>query len=168
VAWPDARTLADVSLERSERLTVVACPGIQNPENLGAIVRLCDVFGVDFMLTDGTCPDPLSRRVMRVSMGTALRVPVLVEKYLAETVSWLAARSGVEWVATVTDARAAPLDRFARPPRLGLVFGSEGEGLSREWVARCARRLTIPMREGAESLNLAVAAGIVLYFMMRV
>jgi tRNA G18 (ribose-2'-O)-methylase SpoU len=167
VAWPDARTLADVALERSERLTVVACPGIQNPENLGAIVRLCDVFGVDFMMADGTCPDPLSRRVMRVSMGTALRVPVLVEDDLAGTVARLTERHRVEWAATVTDRDAEPLDRFDRPARLGLVFGSEGEGLSREWIARCARRLTIPMRDGAESLNVAVAAGIVLYFTME-
>jgi tRNA G18 (ribose-2'-O)-methylase SpoU len=167
VEWPPVESLAERALAARGALTVVACPGIQNPENLGAIIRLCDVFGVDFLLLDGSCPDPLSRRVARVSMGTALRVPVCVEDELEAVVSSLAKRCGIEWIAAVTDRDAEPLARFARPDRLGLVFGSEGEGLSREWVARCSRRVTINMREGAESLNLAVAAGIVLYFTMK-
>lgn len=167
VTWEDAERLVERALEGSSRLTVVACPGLKNPENLGAIVRLCDVFGVDLVLADESCPDPLSRRVMRVSMGTALRVPVRVESDLAGVMAKLERRFGVACVATVTDADAEALERFARPERMALFFGSEGEGLSSLWVARCARRLTVPMRPGAESLNVAVAAGIVLYFTMR-
>ena len=70
---------------------------------------------------------------------------------------------GFETAATVVDADAEPLDTFRRPDRLALFLGSEGHGLDPEWLALCDRRVTIPMRPGAESLNVAVAAGIALY-----
>lgn len=165
--WPSAEDLAARALAVSERLTIVACPAVQNPENLGAIVRLADVFGVDFVMAGRDCPDPLSRRVLRVSMGTALRVPVLAEEDLAGVLARLGREHGVVPVATVTDADAEPLDRFARPARLALLLGNEAHGLPESWRARCARRVTIPMRPGAESLNVAVAAGILLHGLMR-
>ena len=60
----------------ARRSTLVVCPRISNPENLGAIARIGDVFGVDAILAGPSCPDPLSRRVLRVSMGSVLRMPV--------------------------------------------------------------------------------------------
>ncbi|WP_169974164.1 TrmH family RNA methyltransferase [Tautonia rosea] len=147
----------------AKTLTIVVCPVVQNPENLGTIVRTADVFGVDAVLVGPTCPDPLSRRVLRVSMGTVLDLPVIVLDDLADRlIAWQRA-FGLQLVATVTDSDAEPLDSFARPDRLAIVMGSEAHGLDPEWVARCDQRITIPMRAGAESLNVSVAAGIVLY-----
>ena len=65
------------------------------------------------------------------------------------------------------DADAEPLARAARPERIALLFGSEGHGLDRSLVDRCDRRLTIAMRRGTDSLNVAVAAGIFLYHFTR-
>jgi tRNA G18 (ribose-2'-O)-methylase SpoU len=160
--WPDLAGLVDRSGTRS---TLVICPRLDNPENLGALVRLGDVFGIDAIVAGPRCPDPLSRRVLRVSMGTALRLPVIVSDDLEHDVARLVAARGITLVATVvaSDADAEPLGTFRRPDRLAVLFGSESAGLGPEWVARCDRRLTIPMRPGAESLNVAVAAGIVLY-----
>ncbi len=167
-AWPSAIELTRSIVDRgADRLTIVVCPAVQNPENLGAIVRLADVFGVDFLLTGGDCPDVLSRRVLRVSMGTALRVPVVVDEQLAETLIKLESDFGVVPAATVTATDAETLDAFRRPDRLALLLGNEAHGLSTEWIERCARRVTIPMRPGAESLNVSVAAGIMLYEVMR-
>lgn len=149
------------------QVTLVVCPRIDNPENLGALIRLGDVFGIDALVAGPCCPDPLSRRVLRVSMGTALRLPVVVSETLEDDLARLGIGWGLTTVATTTDADAEPLDGFQRPPRLALVFGSEAAGLGAKWVARCDRRLTIPMRAGAESLNVALAAGIILYHVTR-
>jgi TrmH family RNA methyltransferase len=66
-------------------------------------------------------------------------------------------------IATVLSAEAEPLGQVQPGSRNALVFGNESEGLSTEWIDLCDRRITIPMRGGTDSLNVAVAAGIVLY-----
>lgn len=163
--WPAVDEIIGAA---GKRVTLVVCPKLSNPENLGAIVRLCDVFGVDAVLVGGPCPDPLSRRVLRVSMGTALRVPVLRSADLGRELARLRSNCGFEFAATVVDQAAERLDAANRPDRFGLLLGSESAGLSEEWLAQCDRRITIPMRPGAESLNVAVAAGIFLHHFMRI
>ncbi len=145
------------------RATVVVCPRLDNPENLGALIRLGDVFGIDAILVGPRCPDPLSRRVLRVSMGTSLRLPLVASRTLEHDLDALAGAWGFTNVATTTAPDAERLGEFRRPERLALLLGSESAGLDPAWSARCHRRLTIPMRPGAESLNVAVAAGIILY-----
>jgi tRNA G18 (ribose-2'-O)-methylase SpoU len=164
--WPD---LDGLMAGLGPRATLVACPRLDNPENLGTLARLGDVFGVDALLVGPRCPDPLSRRVLRVSMGTALRLPLVISRAIDADVARLGATWGFTTAATVVTpgADTEPLDAFRRPDRLAILFGSESAGLAPEWVARCDRRLTIPMRPGAESLNLAVAAGIILYHLTR-
>ncbi|HEU5118001.1 MAG TPA: RNA methyltransferase [Isosphaeraceae bacterium] len=163
-AWPSAR---EILRSRGARGTLIVAPRLDNPENLGTLVRLADVFGVDAILTGRRCPDALSRRVLRVSMGMSLRVPVLAMEDLPAEVESLRRDEGLGLAATVTDPEAEPFDQFVRPQRLGLVLGSESAGLEPDWVRRCDRKLTIPMRPGAESLNVAVAAGVLLYQVMK-
>jgi tRNA G18 (ribose-2'-O)-methylase SpoU len=145
------------------RATLIVCPRIDNPENLGSIVRLADVFGAAAVVVGGKCPDPLSRRVLRVSMGTALARPVLAADDLAPLWDRLRTDHRVRFAAAVTDTDATPFDRYQRPDRLALVLGCEGTGLEPPWLDRCEDRITIPMRPGAESLNVALAAGILLH-----
>ena len=162
-AWPDPLDLARYALTRGNRLTLVACPEIQNPENLGAMVRISDVFGVDAVLAGPDCPDPLSRRVLRVSMGTVLRLPVCRVANFEESLCALRDQLNVDLVATVTNPAAEKLGQFRRADRIVLLFGNESSGLSRDWVDRCNKQLTIPMRPEAESLNISVAAGVILF-----
>jgi tRNA G18 (ribose-2'-O)-methylase SpoU len=162
--WPGF----DEIVERAgPRLTLIVCPKLDNPENLGAIVRIADVFGVAAVVVGERCPDPLSRRVLRVSMGTALRLPVIASADLPRDLIRLRERWGVSLFATVTDPIAEPLTDVRRPDRLAILFGSEANGLDPASTARCDRVLTIPMRPGAESLNVAVAAGIVVHQLMQ-
>lgn len=146
-------------------LTLLVCPRLDNPENLGAMIRLADVFAAAAVVSGERCPDPFSRRVLRVSMGTALRVPVCIEPDLPGALARLRSELGLITAAASTDAAAEPFLRLAsqRPDRLALVLGSESAGLTPEWLARCDRQVTIPMRAGADSLNVAVATGILLY-----
>jgi tRNA G18 (ribose-2'-O)-methylase SpoU len=163
-AWPD---LGSILGARGPRASLVICPNLDKPDNLGAILRIGDAFGVDAVLVGPSCPDPLSRRVIRVSMGAALRLPVLVLEDLMGRVGRLRADQAFEIVGAVAHPDAEPLDRAAVPDRLALVLGSEATGLDDSWLALVDRRVTIPMRPGADSLNVAVAAGILLHHFTR-
>lgn len=147
--------------------TLVVCPNCDNPENLGAIIRISRGLGVDALLLGKGCCDPFSRRVLRVSMGAAFRLPIVEARDLAADLRWLQAEHGVELVATVLDPQAEPLHGARRARRMALLFGNEHAGLGPEWLALCQRRLTIPMSGQTDSLNVAVAAGIFLHYFTR-
>lgn len=154
------------ALERlvaAPRSTLVVCPDVQDPENLGAIVRIASGFGAAGLVLGPHCADPFSRRVQRVSMGNVYALPIVPVADVVATLTELRTRHALPSWATVLDADAEVFDPRARPDRLAIVFGSEGHGIPRDVVAACDRRVTIPMPSGVDSLNVAVAAGIFLY-----
>lgn len=161
---PDVEDVLNRALPRGR---LVICPRISNPDNLGTIARISDVFGIDAVLAGPSCPDPFSRRVMRVSMGSALRVPVIVAPDLAAVADRLSSERQFELMAAVADPRAEAFDSFPIPPRWGLILGNEDEGIDDEWLARSRRSVTIPMATESGSLNVSVAAGILLYRLSR-
>jgi tRNA G18 (ribose-2'-O)-methylase SpoU len=163
--WPP---IDEIVRSRDGPLTLVICPKLSDPENLGAIARIGDVFGIDAIMTGDECPDPFSRRVLRVSMGSILQLPVIVSDRLSDLVDSLIGLFGLELLAATADPAAIPYDQLARPPRLGLVLGDEDRGVDQEWLDKCPNRITIPMREGARSLNVAVAAGILIHGLTRI
>lgn len=143
--------------------TLVICPDVQDPTNLGSIIRTTAAFGCAALILGEKCADPFSRRVLRVSMGSALYLSIVQSRSLAANLQELAA-AGFDLVATVVgDVAAEPLTSFRCQPRTAILFGSEGHGLSPECLALCHRRVTIPMQLGVDSLNVAVAAAVVLY-----
>lgn len=160
-------SLESVLSRDASRLTVVVCPNCDNPENLGAIVRISRGFGVDLVLLGSGCCDPFSRRVLRVSMGTAFRQAIIESRDLVSDLRRLKAERDFELLATVLDRNATPLSLAKRPTRLGILLGNEAEGLRPEWIAECDHAVTIPMSAEADSLNVAVAAGIFLYHFTR-
>ena len=160
---PRRRTLADLPRPPDLRSTLVVCPNVQDPENLGAILRLGGAFGVDGVLVGADCPNPFSRRVLRVSMGAAFWLPIVEADDLETELAALGHHWGYERWATVLDPAAEPLAGLVRPDRLALLVGSEGHGLTQRWIALSDRRVTIPMQPGTDSLNVAVATGIFLY-----
>ena len=133
----------------------------QDPGNVGTVLRTLDAVGADglFLLEGGA--DPFHPSVVRASMGTLFWKP-FVQAPFDEFVAW-ARRGGVRLIGSSAhaslDYREASLDE--RPTVL--VLGSEQKGLSPEQVAACAELVSLPMRGRASSLNLAVAAGILLY-----
>ena len=155
-------SVEEVLAKAGEKFRCVLCPNVTDPENLGGIIRICAGFGVDLLLLGSECGDPYSRRVQRVSMGNNLKLPIIQTERLAEAATKLS-ESGVEMWATVLDPKAEVLQEAKSQDRFGLMLGNEGEGLSPEWIVRADRRVTIPMSNGTDSLNVAVAAGIFLY-----
>jgi tRNA G18 (ribose-2'-O)-methylase SpoU len=163
-----ARRTIDVVIPRTrDSLTLVICPEIANAENMGAMVRVAAAFGADALVLGERSCDPFWRQAIRVSMGTVFSLPLVQSDDLLRDMRRLQQEWGVELVATVLDESAEPLSGARRGPKLGLLFGNEAQGLDRRFVDACDRRVTIPMKLGTDSLNVAVAAGIILYHFTR-
>ena len=143
---------------------VVVCPEVTNVDNLGLLVRVCAGLGVGAMVLGPRCADPWYRRAVRVSMGAVFTMPICRSSDVAGDVDRLR-EAGVETVATVVDPDATPLREVAVPTnrRTAILLGSEGYGLPADLAAACDHRVRIPMHHDVDSLNVAVAAGIVIH-----
>ena len=161
---PDITQLVDESKARS---TIVACPDVMDPENMGTIIRLCTAFGVDGLLLGPRSADPLSRRSLRVSMANALNLPIIQSDGFHSNLQQLRDQWGYELAATVLDDNAEDLSQVSRSNRMVVLFGNESEGLDAETRSNCDRELTLPMQGGTDSVNVAVATGIFLYHLTR-
>jgi tRNA G18 (ribose-2'-O)-methylase SpoU len=159
---PRARSPAEALPAPREREIILVLPEAGDPENLGAAFRNAAAFGCSALLLGPGGPDPLCRRVLRVSMGASLRLPWARLGGPAELAAISAAR-GYVTAACVLDTDALDLRSWARPERLALVLGNEAFGLSRPWLEACGERITLPMPEGTDSLNVATAAAVFLY-----
>ncbi|MGB7159149.1 MAG: RNA methyltransferase [Tepidisphaeraceae bacterium] len=159
----ERQTLDQVVPRDKAHLTLVICPEIANAENIGTMIRIAAGFGADALVLGERCHDPFWRQSVRVSMGTIFRLPILQTDDLQRDLRRLREEWGVELIATVLDASAEPLATAKRGAKVGILFGSEAQGLGSEWVDACDRRVTIPMKHGTDSLNVAVSAGIFLY-----
>jgi tRNA G18 (ribose-2'-O)-methylase SpoU len=160
---PRPPELEEILPPASQPATLVICPKITNVENLGSLVRLSAAFGVSGLILGEQCCDPFFRQSVRVSMGAVFNLPIARRTDLASDLPRLRRDWGFELVATALAPDAEPLAAARRRARLALVFGGEADGLDGQTLALCDRRVTIPMRRGVDSLNVAVAAGIFLY-----
>ena len=146
-----------------ERLTgkrYMVLDGVQDPGNVGTILRTADAFEADGLFLLAGCADLYSPKTLRASMGAAFRRPVW--SCTLEELRTLLDRAGLPLIGTAlradtVDARQADLSRAA------LLIGSEGRGLSQDALAACDQTVRIPMSERCESLNAAVAAAVVLW-----
>jgi tRNA G18 (ribose-2'-O)-methylase SpoU len=149
-------------LTQSEHVAVLE--GLNDFENLGALFRNAAAFGVDAVLLDPSCADPLYRRSVRVSMGHVLRVPFAVLPG-----AWpeaLAALADFTLLAMTPDPAATPLRQVEVPARWAVLLGAEGPGLSAGALAAADVRVRIPMADGVDSLNVATAAAVAFSHLM--
>lgn len=128
-------------------------------ENLGALFRNAAAFGVDAVLLDSTCADPLYRRSVRVSMGHVLRIPFAVLPGRWPSALNLLREHDVVTYA-LTPRGEVPMRSVAPAPRWAALLGAEGHGLSDATLAWAEHRVQIPMADGVDSLNVATAAAI--------
>lgn len=137
--------------------------GIQDPGNLGTILRTADALNVPVVLLEG-CADAYSHKVVRASMGAVFRVPVV-------SAAWVQVRdacmeAGIPIAVTALDDRAVDI-RQAALSKMAVVIGSEGQGVRREILEGAGEKLIIPMNPHCESLNAAIAAAIVMWQMKK-
>lgn len=143
---------------------IVAMDGVQDPGNVGTILRTADAAGFDGAILSGACADLYSAKTLRATMGSVFRVPVMRVNDLPGTLEQMKTQ-GYAIVAT----ELGGADFYTNCPRekAVLVIGSEGSGVTKAVRDTATHHLALPMRGGAESLNAAVAAGIMIYEMAR-
>ena len=147
---------AEEVVQKARRIAVLE--DVVNPTNLGAIFRSAAALGMDAILLTIGCSDPLYRRSARVSMGTVFQVDwAFIDKplaYLHELGFKTAAMALCENTISIDDPR------LRAEPRLAIVLGTEGEGLTDATIRQCDYTVKIPMYHGVDSLNVAAASAV--------
>lgn len=137
---------------------------VQNPQNLGAIARTAEAFGVNGLIVGDGC-DRYNPKALRASMGSLLRLPVFETEDLAATVREIG--KTVPTFATVPDCAAESICAQDFSGGAAAIIGNEGNGVSEAVLSAAQKRVTIPMRGNAESLNAAAAATVTVWEMMK-
>ena len=151
--------------ERGERAkNAIVLESVQDPGNVGTVLRTANAFGVDAVVLTGECADIFAPKTVRATMGAVFRQRVC-RLELSELPEWLE-KNGLELCGAALSAKAADI-RAADLGGCAVAVGSEGRGLSRELLEMCAGQIVIPMESGSESLNAAVAASIIMWEMYR-
>jgi TrmH family RNA methyltransferase len=147
------------------RAFIVAAVDVQDPGNLGSIVRASEAAGVTGLFVTGASANPFSWKALRGSMGSALRLPIVAGMGLDAVLACMT-QHGLRTVAAVARGGLLP-DEVDWRGGVGLLLGGEGPGLPASVIARCDQQTTIPMAAPVESLNVAVAAGVLAYAARR-
>jgi tRNA G18 (ribose-2'-O)-methylase SpoU len=141
---------------------VVVLEDLVDHTNVGAVFRSAAAFGMDAVLLSPRCADPLYRRSVKVSMGAVFSVPY------SRMTRWYdgldeVRQAGFRLLALTPAPGAVGLDQITQPGRVAVLLGSEGDGLSRRWLGEADVQVTIRMRGGVDSLNVAAAAAVAFY-----
>lgn len=133
---------------------------LQDPGNLGTIIRSCEALGMTGMILSADCPDVYSPKVLRGSMGGVFRLPLYVSSDLSEMIGYLRTK-GIKVYAAALRKGAKTISEMDLSGSVAVLIGNEGNGLPEELIACCDEAVIIPMQSTAESLNASVAAGII-------
>lgn len=155
------RALDDLAI--SAATTLLILDGVQDPGNLGTLVRCAAAFAASGVVALEGTVDPWNAKAVRASAGAAFRVPVILERWPAVR-DWLAAR-GVELL--VADARGEDVAGLQRRGPVALVVGNEGAGVRAEIRSAAGCAVAVPVEGRVESLNVATAGAILLYQLTR-
>ncbi len=161
------RTLRDLPLIPEERETICVLVGVQDPENIGCILRTCAGLGVRRVVIGPGCCDPFSRRALRVSMGNTFRLDLLYSTDIFTDLAYLRERDVTTVAACLTES-AESLHRFEKKGAVAILVGNERKGLPQEVIEAVDRQVQIEMELGTSSLNVAVASGILLHHFCRI
>lgn len=167
---PELPTLAQVCVG-ARRVAVLE--RLNDPTNVGAVMRSAAALGMDAVLLTPSCCDPLHRRAVRVSMGTVFQVPWTRIGQQAqdwpEAGMMLLREMGFATVAMALSEDSVEIDDpcLVREERLAVILGAEGDGLAKTTIARCDYTARIPMLHGVDSLNVAAASAVAFWQLCR-
>jgi len=147
--------------KKKEPPLLVVLHALNNPVNVGAILRSAEAAGVSGVITTGHTADPFSPKALRGAMGSAFRLPIWHGPEYSDVVQWCA-KNNIQTVCADLDAKLSHTQFDWRTPS-ALIVGPESTGLSRDEAGMASAAIRIPMRGEVESLNVAAAATIVLY-----
>lgn len=135
--------------------------GLQDPGNVGMIIRTADALGMDGIIMSGSC-DLYSPKVIRSTMGSVFRMNICIENNTEKLFEMLL-ENNITTCASVIDTDAEKVTDCGFPGGQAVLIGNEGNGLPRDISQKCSRRITIPMNGTINSLNAAMAAGIIMW-----
>lgn len=158
-------TIDDILSDNKHQL-IVLCDQLEDPHNLGAILRSCDAAGVDGVIVGKHRSVGLNATVAKVSTGAINTVKVVEATNMVATIKTLK-EAGYWVVAAENDVKAVDYASFNTDMPIVLVVGSEGAGISRLVKKECDILTTIPMNGSVNSLNVSVATGILLFDIVR-
>lgn len=142
----------------------LALENIQDPNNLGTVLRTAEAFGVSGVIMSADCCDIYNPKVVRGSMGAVFRLPFTIVSSIPD---FLSQHPRITSYAAVVDSKADKITQISFEDNCVAVIGNEGNGLSDVTVKACDYRITIPMRGKAESLNASTAASIIIWEMIK-
>ena len=148
-----------------ENALLLILNGVSDPGNLGTIIRSGAAAGVSAVLMEEGCVDLYNPKVIRSTMGAVARVPVFQGLSHEKIVSFLRERKVGAYLADMH--QAVPYDEMPSDRPVAVVLGNEGNGISEEWRSLGLPGVMIPMTNGVESLNVAMAAGIIAFDHLR-
>lgn len=142
----------------------LALDNMQDPNNLGTVLRTAEAMGIDGVILSKDCCDIYSPKVVRGSMGAVFRLPFLICSDIAQ---FLSDNSQLNSFAAVVSGDCSKITDIAFDAPCVAVIGNEGNGLKQETISACKTKITIPMGGRAESLNASVAASIIMWEMVK-
>lgn len=145
---------------------VVMLSSLQDPGNLGTIIRTSEAFGIDGLILSADCPDLTAPKVLRSTMGGVFRLPIRVVDSMEDEIARLR-QQGFSVYATALSDKSVPITELSLEGKIAAVIGNEGNGLTQQVIDACTAQTIIPMAGKAESLNAAIAASIVIWEMCR-
>ncbi len=145
------------------RSVILVLDAVQDPGNVGALARAALGLGAELLIALPGTADLTNPKALRGSAGALFRLPA-VHAETAACIGWVRTERAELWTTTLD---GTPVDRVTRTGPVALVFGNEGAGVGPELAAAAARSVAVPLVKGVESLNVAVAAGIILYEVTR-
>ena len=140
---------------------VILLHRINNPANLGAILRTCEAVNVAGVITTENSADAFSPKALRGAMGASLRIPIWTEADFFQALDWAKEKNLISVCADINAKKSYLQIEWIKPHLL--IFGSEAHGLNADERGRIDESLLIPMDNDVESLNLAVACGVILF-----
>lgn len=143
----------------------IALDSLQDPSNLGAVIRTAEALGIDGAICFNCC-DIYNPKALRASMGSILRLPVILSENLVKDIE-KAKKNGFEIFATVPDKQAADITEIHFPTSSISIIGNEGNGISEAVKEAATQLITINMLGRAESLNASMAGAITMWEMLR-
>ena len=142
----------------------LALDNIQDPVNLGTILRTAEAFGIDGIILSSDCCDIYSPKVVRGSMGAVFRLSYTI---VDSVESFLNSYRDINSFAAVVDRNAEKLTDISFDGSCVVCIGNEGNGLRRSVIGACGKAFTIPMNGRAESLNAAIASSVIMWEMVK-
>lgn len=158
---------ANAEIPTEGRRFYVMLDRLQDPGNLGTIIRTCHAAGADGIILGEQCVDPYNTKTLRSTMGSVFAVNIHRVKDLQDKITQMRGGGYVVYAAALQNGKPYTELELWRPEKMALVIGNEGNGVTQQVIDACDGNVYIPMPGGSESLNASAAASILIYERIR-